>query len=96
MSFSSWLPCKHTRAYTTVCHYLCDALPCCAFVLRPDACERDDWLMPTNEPTAETRRLAAVSRMTPSGSRDSNGKLLPLRYRAAERVVAEYEMAGAK
>lgn len=49
-----------------------------------------------NEITAETRRMAAVSRMTPRGSRDSRGRLLPLRYRAAEAQVAEYEAARAR
>jgi hypothetical protein len=41
--------------------------------------------------TAEMRRMAAVSRMTPMGSRDSRGRLLPLRYRAAEKAVREAE-----
>ena len=47
----------------------------------------------TNVPTAETRRMAAVSRNVPRGP-GPNGKFLPLRYRAAEREVAEFDLAG--
>lgn len=37
----------------------------------------------------EIRRMAAVSRMTPRDSRNAAGRLLPLRYRVAEQMVAE-------
>ena len=38
---------------------------------------------------AEIRSMAAVSRMTPRGERDNHGRLLPARYRVAERMVAQ-------
>lgn len=38
--------------------------------------------------TPELRRMAALSRITPMGDRDSKGRLLPARYRTAERLLA--------
>jgi hypothetical protein len=35
----------------------------------------------------EIKRMASVSRMTPSNARDNRGRLLPLRFRVAQRMV---------
>jgi hypothetical protein len=51
----------------------------------------------TGEETIERElgRMAAVARLTPIGTRDSKGRLLPIRYRLAERRLAEIVAARA-
>jgi hypothetical protein len=37
--------------------------------------------------TKKVRAMAAVSRLHPQSTRDSKGRLLPLRYRVAEKAL---------